>query len=112
MKQVIVKGRRLGKSILSLEQSIIRHQAAAISKSIDRMIIDEIWRLDNYRVHKSWRDRRGRKMHRIGANDEVRAWLEEHHNQFGVSNPDWWKFENQINITDKLFTLLVLRFAE
>jgi len=111
MKQVIVKGRRLGKSILSLEQSIIRHQAAAISKSIDRMIIDEIW-MDKYRVRKSWTDRRGRKMHRIGANDEVRAWLEEHHNQYGVSNPNWWKFENQINITDKLFTLLVLRFAE
>jgi hypothetical protein len=111
MKQVIVKGRRLGKSILSLEQSIIRHQAAAISKSIDRMIIDEIW-MDKYRVRKSWTDRRGRKMHRIGANDEVREWLEEHHNQYGVSNPDWWKFENQINITDKLFTLLVLRFAE
>jgi hypothetical protein len=51
-------------------------------------------------------------MHRIGANDEVRAWLEEHHNQYGVSNPDWWKVQNQINITDKLFTLLVLRFAE
>jgi len=112
MKQVIVKGRRLGKSTLSLEQSIIRHQAAAMQKSIDKMIIDEIWRLDNYRVHKSWCDRRGRKMHRIGANDEVREWLEEHHNQYGVSNPDWWKFENQINITDKLFTLLVLRFAE
>jgi len=111
MKQIIARGRQLGKSILSLEQSIIRHQAAAISKSIDRMIIDEIW-MDKYRVRKSWTDRRGRKMHRIGANDEVRAWLEEHHNQYGVSNPDWWKFENQINITDKLFTLLVLRFAE
>jgi hypothetical protein len=112
MKQVIVKGRRLGKSILSLEQSIIRHQASAMSKSIDRMIIDEIWKLDNYRVHKSWRDRRGRKMHRIGADDEVREWLEENHPQHGVSNPNWWKYDNQINITDKLFTLLVLRFAE
>jgi hypothetical protein len=111
MKQVIVKGRRLGKSTLSLEQSILRHQTQLLQRSIDRAIIDEIW-IDKYRVRKSWRDRRGRKMHRIGANDEVRAWLEEHHNQYGVSNPDWWKFENQINITDKLFTLLVLRFAE
>jgi hypothetical protein len=112
MKQVIVKGRRLGKSTLSLEQSILRHQAEAMQKSIDKMIIDEIWSLDKYRVHKSWTDRRGRKMHRIGANDEVREWLEDHHNQFSVSNPDWWKYENRINITDKLFTLLVLRFAE
>jgi hypothetical protein len=111
MKQVIVKGRRLGKSTLSLEQSILRHQTQLMQRSIDRAIIDEIW-MDKYRVRKSWRDRRGRKMHRIGANDEVRKWLEEHHNQYGVSNPDWWKFEDQINITDKLFTLLVLRFAE
>ena len=112
MKQVIVKGRRLGKSTLSLEASILRHQTAAMQKSIDKMILDEIWSLDKYRVHKSWTDRRGRKMHRIGVNDEVREWLEDHHNQFGVSNPDWWKFENRINITDKLYTLLVLRFAE
>jgi hypothetical protein len=111
MKQVIVKGRRLGKSTLSLEAMILRDQAKAMSKSIDRMIIDAIW-MDKYRVRKSWTDRRGRKMHRIGANDEVREWLEEHHNQLGVANPDWWKFEDQINITDKLFTLLVLRFAE
>jgi hypothetical protein len=112
MKQVIVKGRQLGKSTLSLDQSILRHQAQLMQRSIDRAIIDEIWALDKYRVRKSWRDRRGRKMHRIGADNEVRAWLEEHHNQYGVSNPDWWKFEDQINITDKLFTLLVLRFAE
>jgi len=112
MKQVIVKGRRLGKSTLSFEQAMLRHQTEAIQKSIDKMIIDELWGIKTYQLNKSWTDRRGRKMHRIGANDEVREWLEEHHNQLGVSNPDWWKFENQINITDKLFTLLVLRFAE
>ena len=112
MKQVIVKGRRLGKSTLSFEQAMLRELSQEMSENIDRMIIDEIWRLDNYRVHKSWTDRQGRKMHRIGANDEVRAWLEENHSQYGVANPDWWKFENKINITDKLFTLLVLRFAE
>jgi hypothetical protein len=111
MKQVIARGRKLGKSTLSLEQSILRHQAAAMQRSIDKMIIDEIW-MDKYRVRKSWTDRRGRKMHRIGANDEVREWLEVEHNQLGVANPDWWKFEDSINITDKLFTLLVLKFAE
>lgn len=112
MKQVIVKGRQLGKSTLSLEHAMLKHQAQLMQRSIDRMIIDEIWALDKYRVHKSWTDRRGRKMHRIGANDEVREWLDTEHNQYGVSNPDWWKFENKINITDKLYTLLVLRFAE
>ena len=112
MRRVIAKGRQLGKSTLSLEQSILRHQAQLMQRSIDRAIIDEIWDMDKYRVRKSWRDRRGRTMHRIAANDEVRKWLDTEHNQLGVSNPDWWKFEDSINITDKLFTLLVLRFAE
>ena len=112
MKQIIARGRQLGKSSISDIQSIIlKQQAAAMQKSIDRMIIDEIW-MDKYRVRKSWTDRRGRKMHRIGVNDEVREWLDTEHNQYGVSNPDWWKFEDSINITDKLFTLLVLKFAE
>ena len=111
MRRVIARGRQLGKSTLSLADQMLQHQAQLMQRSIDRKVIDEIW-LDKYRVRKSWTDRRGRKMHRIGANDEVREWLEVEHNQFGVANPEWWKFEGQINITDKLFTLLVLRFAE
>ena len=110
MKQIIMKGRQLGKS--TLMNTIIKEQAQAMQKSIDKMLIDEIWSLDKYRIRKSWTDRRGRKMHRIAANDEVRDWLDVEHNQHGVSNPDWWKFDNSINITDKLYTLLVLRFAE
>jgi len=100
----------MGKS--SLEAQLILLQAAAISKSIDRMIIDEIWRLDKYRVHKSWRDRRGRKMHRVGVNDEIYDWLSTVHNQYGKSNPEWWKFEDKINITDRLYLMLVLKFGE
>ena len=111
MRRVIARGRQLGKSTLSLADQMLQHQAQLMQRIIDRKVIDEIW-LDKYRVRKSWTDRRGRKMHRIGANDEVREWLEVEHNQFGVANPEWWKFEGQINITDKLFTLLVLRFAE
>ena len=110
VKQFIVRGRQLGKS--SLEHAILKQQAEAMQKSIDKMIIDEIWSLDKYRIQKSWRDRRGRKMHRIAANDEVREWLNTEHSQYGVSNPEWWKFENSINITDKLFTLLTLKWAE
>lgn len=112
VKQIIMAGRRMGKSTASLEYTMLKEQAKAMQKSIDRMIIDEIWALDKYRIQKSWHDRRGRQMHRIAANDEVRAWLEQEHSQYGVNNPDWWKFENKINITDKLLTLLVLRFAE
>ena len=112
MRKVIAMGRRMGKSTVSLEYAMLRDQTTAMQKSIDKMILDEIWALDKYRVRKSWTDRRGRKMHRIAANDEVRDWLDTEHSQYGVSNPDWWKFENSINITDKLYTLLVLRFAE
>jgi len=110
MRRVIAKGRQLGKT--TLIDNYLQHQAQLMQRSIDRAIIDEIWALDKYRVRKSWTDRRGRKMHRIAANDEVREWLDTEHNQLGVANPDWWKFEDSINITDKLFTLLVLRFAE
>ena len=112
MRRIVATGRRIGKSTLNLEAAILKQQAEAMQKSIDKMIIDEIWSLDKYRIRKSWTDRRGRKMHRIAANDEVRDWLDTEHSQYGVSNPDWWKFQNSINITDKLFTLLALRFAE
>lgn len=110
MRRTMLRGRQLGKS--TLQDTMIKHQAQLMQRSIDRMIIDEIWALDKYRIRKSWTDRRGRQMHRIAANDEVRDWLDTEHNQYGVSNPDWWKFQDSINITDKLLTLLVLRFAE
>lgn len=112
MRKVIAMGRRMGKSIVNLEYAILQEQAKQMSDSIDKMIIDEIWASDKYRIRKSWRDRRGRQMHRIAANDEVREWLETEHSQLGVNNPEWWKFQGSINITDKLLTLLVLRFAE
>jgi len=112
MRRVIAKGRQLGKSTLSLADQMLQHQSQLMQRSIDRMVMEEIWSLYKYRIHKSWTDRRGHKMYRISANDEVREWLDTEHSQYGVSNPDWWKFENKINITDKLFTLLVLRFAE
>lgn len=110
MKQIIARGRQLGKS--NLEYAMLKEHVEAMQKSIDKMIIDEIWALDKYRIRKSWTDRRGRQMHRIAANDEVRDWLDTEHSQYGVSDPDWWKFQDSINITDKLLTLLILRFAE
>ena len=112
MRKVIARGRHMGKSIANLEYAMLQEQTKQMSANIDKMIIDEIWALDKYRVRKSWTDRRGRKMHRIAANDEVRDWLDTEHSQYGINNPDWWKFQDSINITDKLLTLLVLRFAE
>ena len=112
MKQIIARGRRLGKSTVNLEHAMLKHQAQLMQRSIDRMIIDEIWALDKYHIRKSWTDRRGRRMHRIAANDEVRDWLATEHNQYGVSNPEWWKFQDSINISDRLFTLLTLKWTE
>ena len=88
MRKVIARGRHMGKSIANLEYAMLQEQAKQMSANIDKMIIDEIWALDKYRVRKS------------------------EHSQYGINNPDWWKFQDSINITDKLLTLLVLRFAE
>jgi hypothetical protein len=113
MKQIIARGRQMGKSTISdIQNIIIQQQALQMQKSIDKMLIDEIGSLDKYRLVKSWRNRRGQQMHRIAANDEVWDWLTTEHDQYGVSNPEWWKFQHQINITDKLYTLMVLKFAE
>lgn len=111
-RKIIAAGRRMGKSTVNLEYAILKQQTEAMQKSIDKMIIDEIWALDKYRIRKSWRDRQGRQMHRIAANDEVRNWLATEHSQYGVSNPEWWKFQDSINITDRLFTLLTLKWTE
>lgn len=112
MRRIVAIGRRMGKSTLNLEAAILKQQAEAMKKSIDKMIIDEVWGVRKYHIWKSWRDRRGRQMHRIGANDEVRDWLEQEHSQHGVHNPEWWKLGIMINITDRLYTMLILRFAE
>lgn len=96
---------------MDLQTMILRDTAKEMSDSIDRMIIDEIWGIRKYVLHKSWTDRRGRKMHRIGVDDEIYEWLETVHSQYGKNNPEWWKFERQINITDRLYLMLVLKFG-
>ena len=100
--------RPIGKSSMD---NIINIQVQHLSRSIDQVIIDEICNMKPYSIIKTWRDRRGRKMHRVSVNYQVLEWLATEHNQYGVSNPEWWKFDSKINITDKLYTLLVLRWA-
>lgn len=110
MRRTMLRGRQLGKS--TLQDTMLKHQVQLMQRSIDRMIIDELWGLPRYRVNKTWTDRKGRKMHRIGANAEVREWLATEHSQYGVKNPEWWTANNYINITDRLYTLLTLKWAE
>ncbi len=103
-------GRQLGKS--NLQDMMMRQLSKDLKDSIDKDLL-EGWGapIGKYYIHKSWNDRRGRKMHRISATYEIRQWLEEEHSQHGITNPDWWKYDGQINITDKLYTILVLRWA-
>ena len=102
---IYTAGRQLGKS--SIQGMMMRELNQAFSDLMAKDIM-----VNRYSIKKSWRDRRGRQMHRIGANDEVRDWLEQEHSQHGVHNPEWWRLGIMINITDRLYTMLVLRFAE
>ena len=107
---MIIIGRQLGKS--NLQEIMFRQLSKDLKTVIDKDIL-EGWGgpFEKYQVNKSWNDRRGRKMHRISATYEIRNWLEEEHSQYGINNPEWWKYDRQINITDKLFTLLAMRWA-
>ena len=110
MRRTILRGRQLGKS--TLQDTMIKHQAQLMQRSIDRQIMQSLWKMERYNHVKSWKSRNGTKMHRIECNDEVYDWLVTEHPQAGRNNPDWWKFERMINITDQLYTLLTLRWAE
>lgn len=116
-KQIIATGRRLGKSSLvnySLEDAIAADLANEMQQYMDHAIIDELWDYPpaTYYIHKSWRDRRGGKMHRISVGGKVLEWLETTQSQLGKSNPEWWKFEHQINISDKMLSMLMLRWGK
>lgn len=102
------QGRQLGKSLM---HQIIQQHAAQMQKAIDDEIINGIWKISNCRIHKTWRDGQGRKMHRVGVTYKVLEWLKENYSQQGVNNPEWWEFDNAINITDELFTVVLLRWG-
>lgn len=98
-----------GKDIQSM---ILDELAYDLQKDIDRELMKSLWPVERYNHIKTWKARNGTKMHRIECNDEVWDWLRTEHDQYGVSNPDWWVYDRKINITDKLYSLLVLRWAE
>ena len=101
---IYTAGRQLGKS--SIQGMMMRELNQAFSDLMAKDIM-----VNRYIIHKSWKARNGTKMHRINVDREIYQWLEEEHNQAGASNPEWWQFREQINITDKLFTLLVMRWS-
>jgi hypothetical protein len=105
----------MGKSTISDIQSIIlKKQAVAMQQSIDRMIIDDLFDSTppTYHIHRSWTDSRGRSMHRISVSGRVLEWLETAQSQYGIKNPQWWLYQDQINITDRLLTMLILKWGK
>ena len=105
----------MGKSTISDIQSIIlKKQAVAMQQSIDRMIIDGLFDSTppTYHIHRSWTDSRGRRIHRISVSGRVLEWLETAQSQYGIKNPQWWLYQDQINITDRLLTMLILKWGK
>lgn len=103
--------RQAGKS--SYYTSIADIHAAQLAGEIDKDILNSIFGRVNptsYNVKKSWYNRRGVLMHRVSVGSEIEKWLRTEHSQYGISNPDWWLVNGQINISDRLFNLLVLKF--
>lgn len=63
-------------------------------------------------IIKSWHTRRGIQRHRLSVNYKVLIWLEENYPQFGESNPLWWRFEDKVNVTDEMLTIIQLTWAK
>lgn len=116
-RQIIAQGRRLGKSTMTIEHLqdiILRQHSIEMQRSIDQAIIDELY--DNppptYYIHKSWTERSGRGMHRISVSGRVLEWLEKEQSQYAIKNPDWWHYYEMINISDRLLSLLILKWGK
>lgn len=101
--------------ISNIETAMIQAQAQAMQQSIDKMIIDELYydyTPPTYYIHKSWTDSRGRSMHRISVSGRVLEWLETTQSQYGIKNPQWWLYQDQVNITDRLLSMLILKWGK
>lgn len=98
---------------LDLQSMIIKDMANEMVKSIDHiMIYDDLWQMQQYQLHRSFTTRKGQRRHIIGVNSEISEWLMKEQNQFGRKNPDWTISDGKINISDRLYTLLILKFGE
>jgi hypothetical protein len=114
-RSIVSMARQTGKT--TYQQQLIDHMARQIRDGVDKHILDTLYGkfgggigLNSYHIIKKWRNRRGEVMRRINAGYEVREWLKNEHSQYGISNPEWWLFDGGINISDRLFSLLVLQY--
>lgn len=93
-----------------MEQMII-NAGRQLGKSIDVMILDELFSSrDKFSIVKSWTTRKGVKMYKLDVGHEVYDWLKTNYDQFSKSDPQWWIVRGEINITEKMFTLVALKF--
>lgn len=104
----------MNKGLVSDLQEIILAQAKiAQSRSQDQGFIDELYEYTpaTYYIHKSWTEPQGRKMHRISVSGRVLEWLEKEQSQHAINNPDWWHYYEMINISDRLLSMLILKWG-
>lgn len=95
-----------------LMQTMITNMSRQFGKRIDAMILDDLFASrDKFYVVKKWKTRKGITMRRLRVGGDIYQWLKENYDQFGKSNPQWWVFQGEINITERMFTLLSLRFS-
>ena len=90
---------------------VLNQTSQQIQRDIDREILKELLGVKTIWVRKSWRDGQGRKMNRVSITYNVLTWLKENYSQKGVNNPEWWEFDGEINITEELLTVLLLRWG-
>ena len=94
-----------------LTEQMITNMSRQIGKSINVMILDELFSSrDKFSIVKSWTTRKGVKMYKISVGSDVYQWLKENYDQFGKSDPQWWIVNGQVNINEKMFTLVSLKF--
>jgi len=104
----------MGDTYEDMKDMILAEQAIDWQQNIDQVIIDELWEWppSTYYIHKTWEDRGGRKMHQLSVSGAIMDWLEKEQSQYAVSNPEWWYFKEMVNISDRLLTLLILKWAQ
>lgn len=105
-KEISAKNQHLN-AIMDTLSSMIRQE-------IDNELLKEILgvSLKPYTHIKTFVNSNGETRHLIEYNAEVWEWLITEHPSFGQKNPEWTLVrDNKINISDKLYVLLKLRWS-
>lgn len=64
-----------------------------------------------FRVIKKYKTRNHGIRYRVQTNHLVRKWLIDEYLQVGKTNPQWWSFDGNVNMTEEMFLLTQLRWG-